>query len=48
MLTSTPISTDSTTAGAEITTLVDMPRESRNSSAVNERVFASKRPSRYS
>ena len=46
--TSTPIITDNTTAGAEITTPVDMPRENRNSSAVNERVLASKRLSRYS
>ena len=48
VVTSRPIITDSTTAGAEITAPVDMPRENRNSSAVNERVLASKRRSRYS
>ena len=36
MVTSTPIITDSTTAGAEITAPQDMPREIRNSSAVND------------
>ena len=43
-----PSTIDITTAGAEITTPHDMPRESRNNRLVNERVLASKRRSRYS
>ena len=46
--TSSPSITDSTTAGAEMAAPVDMPRDSRKSSAVKLRVFASKRRSRYS
>ncbi len=48
VVTSRPIITDSTTAGAEITAPHASPRENRNSRAVNERVFASNRFSRYS
>ena len=46
-VTLSPRITDITTAGAEITTLHDMLRENRNSSAVSDRVFESKRVSRY-
>ena len=37
-----------TTAGAAMIVPADMPRESRNRKLVSERVFASKRRSRYS
>ena len=45
---SQPSTSESTTAGAEITAPHDMPRETRNSRLVKLRVFASKRRSRYS
>jgi hypothetical protein len=48
LVTLIPSTTDSTTAGAEMTTPSDMLRDIRNRKLVNARVFASKRRSRYS
>ena len=48
LVTLIPSTTDSTTAGAEITTPSDMLRDIRNRKLVRLRVLASKRRSRYS